>query len=90
MREELTDTQRWRASIQKYSQRSQSCAAKRWSENRLELDPETVDAALTEEEISTEKPNATDIIKSLASQLDLLEQQREHLQNLLKQAQTVN
>lgn len=97
MREELTETKRWRASIQKYSQRSQGWASQR-SMHRMELDAEMVDAALTEElamdelpaieQAVTAKPNAADIIHSLASQLDLLEKQRVQLQMLLKQAQT--
>lgn len=97
MREELTETKRWRASIQKYSQRSQGWASQRWAQ-RAELDAKAVDAALADEtvlgeaavvqETVTAKPNAADIISSLASQLDLLEKQRVQLQMLLKQAQT--
>ncbi len=91
MRKDLSEPQLWRDSDRRDSQRSQAWASNRPRHQRTELAAEAVDAALAETvtEASTSEQFATsDIVASLASQLDLLEQQREQLQRLLDQAQT--
>ncbi len=86
MREKFLEPQHWRAS----SQRSPSWSARNRTHKHTELAAEAVDAALAE--VVTESPAdeqlaTADIVTTLASQLDLLEKQREQLQRLLDQAQ---
>ncbi len=94
MREEISEPQHWRAQEPIRSQCNQSWTSRRRSQDRAELTTEARDAAFSEvaSEVATEAPakkqlNTTDIVSSLASQLDLLEKQREQLQRLLEQAQ---
>ncbi len=85
MREEISEPQHWRVG----SQRNQAWSSRRRTHEHVELAADVVDAALAEEPVDVvpEMPATSDIVSSLASQLDLLEQQREQLQRLLEQAQ---
>jgi|GEM_PF-6715072 len=85
MREEITEPGQWRPRSEHSARSNTSWSSQRWRQQQTELDAETVDAALAEE--PAEKPSSDDIISSLASQLDLLEKQREQIQRLLDQAQ---
>ncbi len=85
MREEITEPQHWRAT----SLRKRSWSSGYRSHSHVDLAAEAVDAALAEDASRDDAcvaPIATDIVSSLSSQLDLLEQQREQLQKLLDQA----
>ena len=86
MREEISEPQHWRAS----PPRKQAWSSRRRTHEHTELAADLVDAALAEEpvDVAPEMPATSDIVASLASQLDLLEQQREQLQRLLEQAQS--
>lgn len=88
MREEITEPKHWRTGSQLNSPRNNSWASRRARE-RAELAAEVVDAALEDDvfEPKEEKLDSTSIITSLASQLELLEKQREQIQRLLDQAQ---
>ncbi len=86
MRKEISEPQHWRAN----SQRKQSWSSRNRTHEHVELAAEAVDAALTEattESPASEQFDSTDIVATLANQLDLLEKQREQLQRLLDQAQ---
>ena len=89
MREEISEPQQWRSN----SQRNHSWASRSRTHEHTELAAEAVDAALAEVATeahasdSNEQLATADIVTTLASQLDLLEQQREQLQRLLDQAQ---
>ena len=86
MREEISEPQHWRVN----STRKQAWSSRNRTHDHVELAADAVDAALAEvavEAPSKEQVATSDIVTSLASQLDLLEQQREQLQRLLEQAQ---
>ena len=86
MREEILEPQHWRVN----SMRKQAWSSRNRTHDHVELAADAVDAALAEvavEAPSKEQIATSDIVTSLASQLDLLEQQREQLQRLLEQAQ---
>jgi len=98
MREEISEPQHWRSSNQRNASRNASWSSRRRSqEHDAELAAEAVDAAMTAAAMTeqvdcaetTDASNfiTSDIISSLATQLDLLEKQREQLQQLLVQAQ---
>jgi len=91
MLEEITEPQHWRINRQHNASRNASWSARRRSRKVAGLAAEAVDAALTEEADRGEKAaqnnfDSSKIINDLASQLDLLEKQREQLQRLLAQA----
>lgn len=88
MRDEISEPQHWRGSNHSSTGRNASWSSRRRTQENAELAAEAVDAALADEtDPAVEKLDTNDIISSLASQLSLLEKQREQLQQLLVQAQ---
>lgn len=91
MREELTEPQHWRARSERATQRNNSWISRRRSaQEREELAADAVDAALAQvaEEPETDEPlNSSEVITNLSKHLDLLEKQRDQIQQLLDQAQ---
>ena len=87
MREEITEPRHWRTHNPRSGGRSLSWTSRRREQEHTELPAEAVDAALAEEATRVEAAEASDIVSNLSLQLDLLEKQREQLQQLLAQAQ---
>jgi len=88
MREEITEQQHWRTTTSQSATDTGSWSSRLKPQQRVDLAAEAVDAALAEVACETpEKPDTTDIISSLATQLEMLEQQRMQIQRLLDQAQ---
>ncbi len=98
MRKEISEPQHWRAK----SSGNSSWSSRRKSEGHtLPLAAEAVDAAFAEEDsplqeepgsqpdpAAPEQPSYGDLISSLTEQLELLETQRDQLQQLLAQARS--
>ncbi|MEM8946480.1 MAG: hypothetical protein AAGD11_15010 [Planctomycetota bacterium] len=90
MREEITEPKHWRTADERRGQRNNSWTSRRRAQDQAGLAADIVDAALTDveaESTESEKLDSTEILSSLADQLELLEQQREQIQRLLDQAQ---
>ena len=90
MREEITEPKHWRAGIDSGSSRNNSWTTRRRTQEEAQLAADAVDAALADDATSVAsdvKPDTTDIVASLANQLELLEKQREQIQHMLDQVQ---
>ncbi|MGI9429195.1 MAG: hypothetical protein ACR2NM_11100 [Bythopirellula sp.] len=94
MREKITEPKHWRAGNPSGTARNNSWTTRRRTQEEAQLPAAAVDAALDaalDDGGSTSTANqpldATDIISSLANQLQLLEKQREQIQHMLDQVQ---
>ena len=91
MREEISEPKQWRAATSTKSARNQSWTTRRRAQAQAELAADAVDAALTEHSgaphPAEQHVDAQEIIASLATQLELLEKQREQIQDMLDQVQ---
>jgi hypothetical protein len=91
MREELTEPKHWRAGSSTGASRNNSWTTRRRTQEQGQLGAAAVDAALADEDSTSagDPPlDSTDIISSLANQLQLLEKQREQIQQMLDQVQS--
>ena len=91
MREEITEPKHWRTRGEHKGQRNNLWTTRSRVSRNTEIAADAVDEAITEvcqETAERKQRMSSDIVSNLASQLDLLERQREHLQRLLDQAQS--
>lgn len=94
MREEITEPKHWRKASERPTHRSKSWATKRHAEQRNdernELSVDALDAALelvADEPVIESQPTTTEVVSNLSRHLELLEKQREQIQQLLDEAQ---
>lgn len=87
MRDEITEPLHWRNLAQRTNGRDLLWSQRRRSE---QLAAEAVDAAFSDKLGVEAKPDPRELVSSLATQLEMLDRQREQLQKLLQQAQELD